>query len=118
VTRPVSLPPPSPKQETAPPRPHLQRLSYHIDTARGNGTIDVVNQEQFAWSDVSVEVGEGYKWFNCPTLPAVERGHILVIESRGCRSSDGHVPTHVCIVRVAAEQGRITSGLEPCVPVK
>jgi hypothetical protein len=110
--------PPLPEQKTLTPPPQFRPLNYHIDTAMRNGAIGIVNQEHFAWNDVHVEIADGHESFQCPAVPTVESGHTLIIEGRLCRSSSGHMPTHVCVVRVAAKQGRITNGLEPCAPVQ
>jgi hypothetical protein len=109
--------PPSPEL-TAAPAPHLRRLNYHMDTTRGNELIAIVNQEPYAWNDVHVAISEGDESFQCPALPTVGSGHTLTIQTVFCRSPDGRVPMHVCVVRVTAEEGGIASGLEPCVLVK
>jgi len=115
---PIALPLPPPLLEkntvATPPR----RLMYRLNTIWESGVIDIVNQDRFTWTDVHVEVGEGYESFQCPALPTIGSGHTLIVQSRLCRSSDGHVPMHVCVVRVAAKEGGITSGLEPCAPVQ
>ncbi len=85
--------------------------------AWGTMVIGVVNHEPFAWNDVSVEIGDGGESFQCPGLSAVGSGYIVTIDSRACRSSDGSVPQHVCVVRVTARQGGITYALEPCATV-
>ena len=119
VTISQPLPPPSPEQQSAMSQTRdLRRLNYKIDTISGNGVIGIVNQESFAWNDVHVEVGEGDELFQCPVLPIVGSGHTLTIQSRLCRSADGHVPTHVCVVRMTAKQGVVASGLEPCPTVQ
>jgi hypothetical protein len=111
----LPLAPPPPEQKTTMMPPHLRRLNYHIDIV--NGVFGVVNNERFAWNDVDVEIGDGDETFQCPGLSAVGRGQTFIIDSRACRSSDGSVPMHVCVVRVTARQGGITYGLEPCAPV-
>jgi hypothetical protein len=82
------------------------------------GAIDVVNQDRFAWTDVHVEVGEGYESFRCPAVPSIGSGHSLTVLTSSCRSPDQHVPMHVCVVRVTAKEGGIVSALEPCLPVQ
>jgi hypothetical protein len=85
---------------------------------RERGVIDIVNQDPFPWTDVHVEIGEGAESFECQASPTIGVGHTLVVRSRLCRSSDGHAPIRVCVVRVAAKEGAIISGLEPCAPVQ
>jgi hypothetical protein len=112
-------PPPSPELKAAvTPDPLPQRLDYQIDTTRGNGLIAIVNQERHAWNDVHVETADHDESFQCPALPTIGSGHTLMIQTVLCRSSDGHVPMHVCVVRVRAQEGGITTGLEPCVSVQ
>src|SRR6266568_7299582 len=116
VTISLPLPPLSPKKNTA-TAPHLRRLNFRIDTTTGPGPIAIVNQGQFAWNEVLVEVSDGDGLFQCPALPVVGTGHTVMIRNELCRSTDGYVPTHVCLVRVAAREGGITLGLEPCLPL-
>ena len=86
---------------------------------RGNGLIVIVNRDQFTWKDVRVEVSQySSESFQCPASPTVETGQTLIIQTPLCRASDGHLPTRVCSVRVAAEQGGIALNLEPCAQVQ
>jgi hypothetical protein len=94
------------------------RLAYRLDTMREHGVIAIVNQDRFSWTDVHVEIGEGFESFQCPSSSTIGIGYTLVVQGRLCRSSDGHVPMSVCVVRVAAKEGAITSGFEPCAPVQ
>jgi hypothetical protein len=118
--RPVPIAVPSPaallKTNVAAMPPH--RLTYHLDALWEPGVLDIVNQDPFEWNDVHVDIGDGDESFQCPALPTIKSGHTLSVQSRLCRSSDGRMPTHVCVVRLAAKEGGITSGLEPCAPVQ
>jgi hypothetical protein len=115
---PGTPPPPPELKGAATPVPHLKRLRYHIDATGGNGMIAIVNEDRYAWNDVHVEIGDGDATFQCPALPTVSSGHNLRIQGGLCRSSNGHVPMQVCVVHVVAKEGRITCGLEPCVPAQ
>ena len=80
--------------------------------------ISIVNEDQFAWTDVHVDVGGPEGSFHCPALPTVGSGHTLTVLGRLCRPPDDHVPRLLCVVSVMAQQGGIANGLEPCVPVQ
>jgi hypothetical protein len=119
VTLSTPVPPPSSRQTSArmltvPPA----RLNFEIDTTTGNGVIGIVNREPFAWRDIRVEVGQGSESFQCPALPTVGSGHTLIIQTHLCRSPAGLLPTQVCVVRVAAEQGGLVCAFEPCALVR
>src|SRR3954466_4710615 len=95
-----------------------QRLSYTLDTAPKGRVTGLVNQDRFAWNDVRVEIGEHQKSFRCPTIPTVGSGQTVHVRSSACRSADGSVPMIICVVRLAAKEGSIVSGFEPCLQVE
>ncbi len=93
------------------------RLDHRLET-NGNRLIGLVNQEPFTWTDVHLEIGDGHESFQCPTLPTIGSGHLIRVQGYLCRSAVGLVPVRICVVRVAAREGRIISALEPCLPVE
>jgi len=103
--------PPSPsKRET-----NTRRLEYHFDATRLGPLRGIVNDDPFAWTNVHVEFGAGSMWFQCPTLPTINGGGSLRLQSAMCRAADGSVALQVCVVRVEANEGSIGSAFEPCI---
>ena len=105
---------PAPPEGEARPR---TRLQYRLDVTRVGRLIGLVNEDRSAWNDVHVEIGEGMESFQCPTLARIDSGQTLRLESPSCRSAAGRMPSRICVVRVAAREGQITSAFEPCLPV-
>jgi hypothetical protein len=91
------------------------RLDHQLEIREGQ-LVGLANHEPFAWNDVHVEIGEGNESFPCPTLPSVGSGQSIRIQSSRCRSAEGLAPSRICVVRVAAQEGRIISAFEPCLP--
>jgi hypothetical protein len=97
---------------------NTHRLAYHFDATPLGPLRGIVNDDPFAWTNVHVEVAARSMSFQCPTLSAVNSASSLRIQSAMCHAADGSVPSRVCVVRVTAKEGSITSAFEPCLRVE
>jgi hypothetical protein len=71
------------------------------------------NHDPFAWTNVQVEIGDPNAPFTCPTTHMVPPEYQLRVVIGECRDSSGRPATEGSVVRVNADQGGITSAMEP-----
>ena len=111
----VTMPPlPGPWGQTLSTR-RAGKLDYNLERSSGNETFRITNQNQFAWSEIEVEVGDGSASpFRCPAPKSLATGQTVSLKTLTCRSSSRSAPKQLCVVGLTANEGSLTSAFEPC----
>jgi hypothetical protein len=93
--------------------PPTHSLAYSMNATGHPGTIVFVNSNLFTWTSVEVEIGDSNAPFVCPATHRVSPDRQLRVVLGDCRDSSGRPATEASVVRVSADQGAITSAIEP-----
>jgi hypothetical protein len=118
---PRAMPLPIPIRQPAPVEPITRapaRLTYELKTDYSSGEIVIVNRDRRQWTHVHAEVGEGFASVQCPVPETIEPDQEVRLFLARCRSADGKGLQEAWVVRIAANEGGIVSGIEPGVPAR